>query len=56
LNFGEVKLRSKGTPGDGDVDAIDIGNSTQYKESKDEKPAHAAIRTVRHANFLDSNG
>src|SRR5260370_30054864 len=45
-----------GTPGDGDVDAVKVGDRTQDKKSKYEEPAHAAFHTVSHANFLDSNG
>jgi len=56
LNFGQVKLCSEGTSGDGDVDAIDVRNSTQYKEPEDEKPAHATLRAISHAKFLDSKG
>src|SRR5260370_5350939 len=56
LNIGQMIFGGDGTPGNGNVDAVEVSNRTQNKKSKHHEPAHAAFWTVRHARFLDSKG
>src|SRR5580700_4624556 len=50
LDVGQVEFRGDGVTGNRDVDAVDVGDGTQKKQTEDEEPADACGALFRHSS------